>query len=214
MLSSRNIEGRRDVARGDRPPLREAVGLVLGDHIFGVDDVVSRLGSRGWLPRSRNALLARKYIGEVLSAGTKTGHFENLGSRGRGSAVYRRLIATKGGPSRSGPKKETIMETKHSFVATRSAKGQSVAEIADAAKKAGISLSLSYIYDIRSVEKKRADSKRKPAKPATPKSAKRVGRRAETTQDPLAKLLAVASVVGFRNALVAIEGALNAALRS
>lgn len=59
-------EGRRAVARGDRPPLKNALEqamLTKGD--FKVDEAIKELTAKGWMPNTKNP---REYIGYVLSS--------------------------------------------------------------------------------------------------------------------------------------------------
>lgn len=67
--AKRAAEGRRAVARGDRPPLREAMAVVMGDGSMTSADVVAALEARGWGP---NADDPRQYISYMLSSSKDT----------------------------------------------------------------------------------------------------------------------------------------------
>jgi len=79
---ARAAEGRLAVARGERPPVKEAIIRVLGDRIMSGEDVYEGLVKRDWLPNSKEP---RKYVGYLLSS-TKD-RFEAVKSSGRG--MYR-----------------------------------------------------------------------------------------------------------------------------
>lgn len=58
-------EGRRAVARGDRPTLKEAIQEVLGKSTLGAGEVLTRLTQRGWAPNSTDP---QQYISYMLSS--------------------------------------------------------------------------------------------------------------------------------------------------
>jgi hypothetical protein len=84
-------EGRRAVARGDRPPLKEAMAIVSGNDKVTSLTVVNRLKDKGWLPNAANP---RSYISYMFSSNKDV--FENV-RRG----VYRVVEGWK--PSHKGP---------------------------------------------------------------------------------------------------------------
>jgi len=52
--NSAAAEGRRAVARGDRPTIREAVARVMGTKVMGSADIVAGLTKKGWLPGAKD----------------------------------------------------------------------------------------------------------------------------------------------------------------
>lgn len=58
-------EGRRAVARGDRPVLKDAMEQVMGRHEMSADEVILGLQAKGWLPNSGNP---KQYISYMLSS--------------------------------------------------------------------------------------------------------------------------------------------------
>lgn len=59
-------EGRRAVARGDRPPLKNALERAMGNKgDFKVDDAIKELTAKNWMPNTKNP---REYIGYILSS--------------------------------------------------------------------------------------------------------------------------------------------------
>ena len=58
-------EGRRAVARGDRPTMKEAIATVMGKSAMGSADIVSGLEKKGWLP---NAQDPQQYVSYLLSS--------------------------------------------------------------------------------------------------------------------------------------------------
>jgi hypothetical protein len=61
----RAIEGRRAVSKGDRPPLKDAIAIVIGKDQVTSLTIVERLAAKGWTPNSTNP---RGYISVVLSS--------------------------------------------------------------------------------------------------------------------------------------------------
>lgn len=72
----RATEGRRAVASGIRPPLKEAIATVMGKRTLGVGQVLAGLKRRGWMPETADE---RGYIVFCLSSNKRT--FERV-SRG------------------------------------------------------------------------------------------------------------------------------------
>lgn len=74
---ARAAEGRRIVARGERPPMKEAMTTVMGRRTMGAADIVEGLAKRNWLPTSNDP---QQYISYMLSSNKDT--FERI-SRGQ-----------------------------------------------------------------------------------------------------------------------------------
>ena len=81
-------EGRRQVARGKRPPILQAIKTVLtsAGRPLSRTDIIAGLAKREWLPVSKGDVATLKYIGELLSTGVQQGVFENVTGR---PATYR-----------------------------------------------------------------------------------------------------------------------------
>jgi hypothetical protein len=81
---SRQAAGRREVAEGKRPTIKDAIVQVMGNKVMSRHQVHDGLKAKGWLPRSNDTL---GYVGYLLSA-TKAkdgGHlFERDEAKGRG----------------------------------------------------------------------------------------------------------------------------------
>lgn len=82
----RATQGRRAVARGQRPSLKEAILTVMGDKTLHASDVHDALAAKGWLP---DAADPRTYIGHVLSTLSDPQSegdyaFERVTEKGRG----------------------------------------------------------------------------------------------------------------------------------
>ena len=74
-------EGRRAVAEGLRPPIKDAIAKVMGGKTMSIDDIFEGLKAKSWLPNSSEP---RQYISYLLS--TSKDRFERVqGARG----VYR-----------------------------------------------------------------------------------------------------------------------------
>lgn len=71
-------KGRRDVARGDRPPIRKAIVRVMGDKVMDSATIVEELDKRGWGPNAKDP---RTYVLYTLSE-NRHDVFERV-SRGR-----------------------------------------------------------------------------------------------------------------------------------
>lgn len=65
------LKGRQQVMRGERPPIRDALQIVLGQRTMKSRDIGEELKKRGWIPVSTNPM---GYISYVLSKSTK--HFQ------------------------------------------------------------------------------------------------------------------------------------------
>ena len=63
--TSNAAEGRRAVARGDRPPMKEAIATVMGKASMGAPAVVEGLKKRDWLPNSKDP---QQYVSYLLSS--------------------------------------------------------------------------------------------------------------------------------------------------
>lgn len=71
-------EGRKAVASGERPPLKKAVVLVMGEDVMSAREVVDALEEKGWTPSSNNPC---QYISYILSS-NQPEVFERTGKRG------------------------------------------------------------------------------------------------------------------------------------
>ena len=72
-------EGRRAVAEGKRPPIKDAIGKIMGSKTMSIDDIFEGLKAKSWLPNSSEP---RQYISYLLS--TSKDRFERVASAGRG----------------------------------------------------------------------------------------------------------------------------------
>ena len=72
-------EGRRAVAEGLRPPIKEALAKILGGKTMSIDEIFDGLKAKSWLPNSSDP---RQYISYLLS--TSKTRFERVASAGRG----------------------------------------------------------------------------------------------------------------------------------
>jgi len=72
-------EGRRAVARGDRPPLVEAVATVMGSKVMNSGMILEKLTAKGWQPNSNDS---KSYLSYVLSSNKEA--FEKVPEKGRG----------------------------------------------------------------------------------------------------------------------------------
>jgi hypothetical protein len=75
-------EGRRAVAEGLRPPIKDAIGKIMGSKTMTIDEIFEGLRAKSWLPNSAEP---RQYIAYLLS--TSKDRFERVTGAGRG--VYR-----------------------------------------------------------------------------------------------------------------------------
>lgn len=75
--TSAAAEGRRAVARGDRPPIRQSMARVMGTKVMSATDIVEGLTKKNWLPGAKDP---RTYCLYTLSANKDV--FERV-SRGR-----------------------------------------------------------------------------------------------------------------------------------
>lgn len=91
-------EGRRAVAEGLRPPIKDAIAKIMGGKTMSIDDIFEGLKSKSWLPNSSEP---RQYIAYLLS--TSKDRFERVASAGRG--FYRvKSGDTKAEPVKAAPK--------------------------------------------------------------------------------------------------------------
>lgn len=103
--TSNAAEGRRAVARGDRPPMKEAMVTVMGGpggKPFDAASIVEGLEKRGWMPQSKDP---QQYISYMLSSNKDT--FERVG---RGQYTVR-AGATKAAPKKTRLKKPAEAKT-------------------------------------------------------------------------------------------------------
>lgn len=75
----RAIQGRRAVAEGLRPPIKDAIENILGSSTMNIDDIYSALKQKEWLPTSADP---RQYLAYLLA--TSKDRFERVPSQGRG----------------------------------------------------------------------------------------------------------------------------------
>lgn len=61
--------GRRAVARGDRPPMKEAIARVMGKKVMSSSEVIAALGKMDWLPNTQPDK-TQQYISFILSSTT------------------------------------------------------------------------------------------------------------------------------------------------
>ena len=92
---SSTAEGRRAVAEGRRPPIKDAISKVMGNKTMTIGDIFDGLKEKGWLPNSNEP---RQYISYLLS--TSKDRFERAPNGGRG--IYR---VKSGATSTTAPKK-------------------------------------------------------------------------------------------------------------
>jgi hypothetical protein len=64
-MQARASAGRRDVAAGKRPAIRQAIIDVMGTDVLDATAVTERLKERGWLPNSKDP---KRYVGYVMSS--------------------------------------------------------------------------------------------------------------------------------------------------
>jgi hypothetical protein len=99
---SRAAQGRREVANGDRPPIKKAIAKVLGKRVMHANDVYEAIKEKGQLPNSHDP---RGYIGYLLSASKVTvkragkdvevPQFERVHEKGRGFYKNRGVAVAK-----------------------------------------------------------------------------------------------------------------------
>lgn len=77
--ASRAAEGRRAVARGDRPSLKHAIVQVMGTDVCNAEEVYKRVAAKGWLPSASDP---KQYIGYTLSSQKEV--FDRVPAKGRG----------------------------------------------------------------------------------------------------------------------------------
>lgn len=76
---SRAAEGRRAVARGERPPIKQAMAQVMGGDTCNPAMVAERLAAKGWTPAAADP---KTYCGYMLSSNKDM--FERVPAKGRG----------------------------------------------------------------------------------------------------------------------------------
>ncbi len=76
---SRAAEGRRAVARGERPPIKQAMAQVMGSDVCNPAMVAERLAAKGWTPSASNP---KTYVGYMLSSSKDM--FDRVPAKGRG----------------------------------------------------------------------------------------------------------------------------------
>ena len=107
--TSNAAEGRRAVARGDRPPMKEAMATVMGKSHMDAAGVLEGLEKRGWLPHADKP---QQYISYMLSSNKDT--FERV-ERGQYKVRDGVTFATKKGKAPKAetpaPKKSTTTQT-------------------------------------------------------------------------------------------------------
>ena len=72
-------EGRRAVARGERPPMKIGMAIIMGDKTMNAQEVVDGLTAKGWAPESDDP---KGYVSYMLSSTRSV--FERDDSKGRG----------------------------------------------------------------------------------------------------------------------------------
>lgn len=80
-------EGRRAVARGDRPPMKVAIAKVMGDKVMDCSEVIAGLKEKNWLPNTVPGEKTQQYISYILSSSTDA--FQRV-ERGRYKALPQR----------------------------------------------------------------------------------------------------------------------------
>jgi hypothetical protein len=101
---NRATQGRRDVAAGHRPSLKDAMTQVAGNKDVNASDIYEALKAKNWLPNSNDP---RQYISYSLSSFKD--RFERVESKGRGFYKVRAGAATNG---TTGAAKAAKVETK------------------------------------------------------------------------------------------------------
>jgi cell division protein FtsB len=113
-VSSAVAEGRRAVARGDRPPMKEAIARVMGKSTLDAATVIKGLTEKGWLPNTAPEK-TQQYISYILSSSVEV--FERI-ERGKYKVkdgvtfVHKtRAPKAKAAPAKAALKKETPAAT-------------------------------------------------------------------------------------------------------
>ncbi len=106
--ASRAAEGRRAVARGDRPSIKQAIVQVMGTDVCNAEEVYKRVEAKGWLPSASDP---KVYIGYTLSSQKEI--FDRVPAKGRG---FYRVKAEAVAPVEVKP--EASVETKPVEAAT------------------------------------------------------------------------------------------------
>ena len=131
--TSRAAEGRRAVARGDRPPLKVAMALVMGTDTCNPEMVYDRMSAKGWLPASSNP---KTYLGYTLSSSKDT--FDRVPAKGRGFYKVKAsaMVATDPVEVIEAPKVEVVAAPK----AEKKTNGAAKPSTDDVLKEAGFDL--------------------------------------------------------------------------
>lgn len=112
---SRAAQGRREVASGKRPPIKDVIAKVLGKRVLHANEVYEAIKAKGQLPNSHDP---RGYIGYLLSASkvvvtragkeTEVQQFERVPEKGRGFYKNRGVAVSKAAkkpaPAKAAPK--------------------------------------------------------------------------------------------------------------
>jgi hypothetical protein len=104
----RAAEGRAAVAKGLRPPIKDAIAQVMGDKTMNATEIFDILKGKNWLP---NANDPRNYIAYVLSSSKS--HFERVANRGRGFYKVKGVVASadNGKSKKAAPEKSKSSDT-------------------------------------------------------------------------------------------------------
>jgi hypothetical protein len=86
--AKRALEGRREVMDGTRPPIKDALRLILGKKTMRSRDITLELKARNWVPNSASI---ESYVPYVLSSNSKGAKavFEPVKGQGKGRGWYR-----------------------------------------------------------------------------------------------------------------------------
>lgn len=100
---SRALLGRRAVASGERPSIKEAIRKVMGNKAMSAQEVYDALKEKGWLPNAKDP---RMHVGHILSSLSVSDgdEFQRVPEKGRG--FYRLTRTDEGnGSKRNGSKR-------------------------------------------------------------------------------------------------------------
>ena len=110
---ARATKGRQDVLSGKRPPIKEVITKVLGNHVMNAQRVYEAIKAKGQLPNSRDP---KSYIGYLLSASKitdpKTG-LPIVDSEGKEYTLWERVPERGRGFYRNRPKNWKAAQTSH-----------------------------------------------------------------------------------------------------
>ena len=107
--NNRATQGRRDVAKGLRPSLKDSMTQVMGSKVMNASDVYEGLKAKGWLPNSNDP---RQYISYSLSS------FKDRFERIEGKRGYYRVKAGASVNGNAGPAKAAKAEPETSAPTT------------------------------------------------------------------------------------------------